>query len=391
MADRGSPRDAAGWQARRVRKDAEPSAQVRRRASIPVVALAGASVGLLGGLIGLGGAEFRLPLLIGLFGFSALHAVILNKTMSLVVVITALPARMLSVPASDMAEHGDVALNLLAGSLLGAWLGATWATRMRAQALYQVLAILLAGIALVLYFSHQSEMTAIGLDGPALVITGIGAGLGIGVVASVMGVAGGELLIPTIVLLYGLDIKLAGSMSLLVSLPTMIVAFGRYSQDQSFSILATHRRFVLIMAAGSLVGSVIGGLLVEPVPEEVLIPALTMILLISAVKVWRHQATHNNPRPSPDDPRHHHSPDHDPSTPQAGTRPAQNATPNRQQPRPSRNRRRRSRSKSRVRSAPGGGFVVHRHRQDDQSDAEQLDEGGDLDQHDDADDGGGRG
>ena len=40
---------------------------------------AGAAVGLLGGMIGLGGAEFRLPLLIGLFGFLALEAVILNK------------------------------------------------------------------------------------------------------------------------------------------------------------------------------------------------------------------------------------------------------------------------------------------------------------------------
>jgi hypothetical protein len=38
-------------------------------------------LGLLGGMIGLGGAEFRLPLLIGLFGFVALQAVILNKAM----------------------------------------------------------------------------------------------------------------------------------------------------------------------------------------------------------------------------------------------------------------------------------------------------------------------
>jgi hypothetical protein len=33
-------------------------------------------IGTLGGLIGLGGAEFRLPLLIGLFRFAALEAVI---------------------------------------------------------------------------------------------------------------------------------------------------------------------------------------------------------------------------------------------------------------------------------------------------------------------------
>lgn len=36
-------------------------------------------------MIGLGGAEFRLPLLTSLFGFAALSAVILNKAMSLVV------------------------------------------------------------------------------------------------------------------------------------------------------------------------------------------------------------------------------------------------------------------------------------------------------------------
>jgi uncharacterized protein len=45
------------------------------------------------GLIGLGGAEFRLPLLIGLFRFRGLEAVILNKEVSLVVVTTALPFR----------------------------------------------------------------------------------------------------------------------------------------------------------------------------------------------------------------------------------------------------------------------------------------------------------
>src|SRR5271167_955652 len=77
---------------------------------------AGAAVGVLGGLIGLGGAEFRLPLLIGIFGFAALQAVILNKAMSLIVVITALPARLIGVPWSDVSPHWPVAVNLLAGS-----------------------------------------------------------------------------------------------------------------------------------------------------------------------------------------------------------------------------------------------------------------------------------
>lgn len=36
----------------------------------------GGAIGVLGGLIGLGGAEFRLPVLVGRFRFAALEAVI---------------------------------------------------------------------------------------------------------------------------------------------------------------------------------------------------------------------------------------------------------------------------------------------------------------------------
>ena len=91
----------------------------------------GSLIGMLGGLIGLGGAEFRLPLLISAFRFPALEAVILNKAMSLVVVATALPFRMTTVPLSDIASNWLVIVNLLAGSLAGAWFGAGWATRLK--------------------------------------------------------------------------------------------------------------------------------------------------------------------------------------------------------------------------------------------------------------------
>src|SRR5689334_18340008 len=61
----------------------------------------GAAVGTLGGLVGLGGAEFRLPILLW-FGFAPLEAVIINKAMSLVVVAAALPFRLVEVPWSDV-------------------------------------------------------------------------------------------------------------------------------------------------------------------------------------------------------------------------------------------------------------------------------------------------
>ena len=266
-------------------KDAQTPPSTR---NLPAAFGGGAIIGTLVGLIGLGGAEFRLPLLIGLFRFGALEAVILNKAMSLVVVATALPFRAGTVSFAEIGAHWPIILNLLAGSLVGAWVGAGWATRLRSETLYKVLAVLMVGIAVVLLFGHDVRDTGQLLTGAAQVLAGVVLGFGIGVVASLMGVAGGELLIPTLVLIFGADIKLAGSLSLAVSLPTMLVGFARYSQDQSFAVLKRNRAFLLVMAVGSIIGTFIGGMLLGIVPSGILIPALAGILLLSAIKVWRH-------------------------------------------------------------------------------------------------------
>lgn len=254
----------------------------------PAAFFGGAAIGTLGGLIGLGGAEFRLPLLIGPFGFAALEAVILNKAMSLVVVAFALPFRAATVPFDQIAAHWPIIVNLLAGSLAGAWLGAGWATRLKSETLYKVIAVLLLMIAVVLVFGHDIAAGSALVTGTAQIIAGVIAGLVIGIVASLLGVAGGELLIPTLILLFGADIKLAGSLSLAVSLPTMIVGFTRYSRDQSFAVIRSNRMFLAVMAAGSILGAFIGGQLLGIVPSGVLLPGLALILVISAIKVWRH-------------------------------------------------------------------------------------------------------
>jgi uncharacterized membrane protein YfcA len=252
------------------------------RRSAPAAFAGGAVIGALGGLIGLGGAEFRLPMLIGLFRFGALQAVILNKAMSLVVVASALPFRAATVPFSAVAAHWSIIVNLLAGSLIGAWCGASWATRLASHTLYRVIAVLLVVIAVVLLFVHDTAGSGVLLAGAAQMVAGVVAGFVIGVVAALLGVAGGELLIPTLVLLFGADIKLAGSLSLAVSLPTMIVGFTRYSRNRSFVVLGEYRVFVVVMAAGSIVGTFIGGRLLGLVPSPVLLPLL-------ALKVWRHK------------------------------------------------------------------------------------------------------
>jgi uncharacterized membrane protein YfcA len=254
--------------------------------------VAGSLIGALGGLIGLGGAEFRLPVLVGVFRLATLEAVILNKAMSLVVVAAALIFRAKAIPLDQLMQHADVVINLLAGSLVGAWWAAGHALTMPRQLLNRVIMVLLVGLAVLMlsesWFGLHDGTAPILSDGPARIVAGLAAGFGIGMVAALLGVAGGELLIPTIVLLYGLDIKLAGSLSLVVSLPTMIVGFARYSSSDAFAVLRQERPLFRWMVAGSILGAGIGGMLLGMIPAQVLITGLGVILLISAVKTFQH-------------------------------------------------------------------------------------------------------
>lgn len=249
----------------------------------------GASIGVLGGLVGLGGAEFRLPVLLGVFRFRPLDAVILNKTMSLVVVAAALLFRTRSVPLSMVAAHWSIVADVLVGSLLGAWFGAGWATRMRGDTFYRAIAILLVLVAVVMLFGHHAT-TQLAPAAPSggQYLVGIAAGFAIGVVAALMGVAGGEFIIPTLVLLFDLDAKLAGSLSLAISFPTMVTGFVRYSRDRSFVVLKANARLVQLMAIGSVLGALCGGLLLGIVATDYLLPGLALILVLSASRVWRH-------------------------------------------------------------------------------------------------------
>lgn len=254
--------------------------------------VAGTLIGTLGGLIGLGGAEFRLPVLVGVFRLGTLEAVILNKAMSLVVVATAFLFRAKTIPVSDVWNHVDVVLNLLAGSLVGAWWAAGHAMKMSRLWLNRIIMVLLVALAILMlsegWLGLHDGGAALIAPGPLRMAVGLVAGLGIGMVAALLGVAGGELLIPTIVLLFGVDIKMAGSLSLTVSLPTMIVGFARYRDSASFAVLRQESALFKSMALGSIVGAGIGGLLLGLIPSNLLITGLGVILLISAVKTFKH-------------------------------------------------------------------------------------------------------
>jgi uncharacterized protein len=54
-------------------------------------------------------------------------------------------------------------------------------------------------------------------------------------------------------------------------------------------VLGENRRFVLVMAAGSILCSFIGGRLLGLAPNAILLPLLAVILVLSAVRIWKHR------------------------------------------------------------------------------------------------------
>ena len=122
---------------------------------------------------------------------------------------------------------------------------------------------------------------------PVRVVAAVLFGLGIGLVSSLLGVAGGELIIPTLVFAFGAGIKTAGTASLLISLPTVAVGVLRHRRLGSFAERADLTRTVAPMGAGSVVGAVAGGLFVGVIPAAALKLVLGVILIVSAVRIFR--------------------------------------------------------------------------------------------------------
>ena len=106
-------------------------------------------------------------------------------------------------------------------------------------------------------------------------------------VSSLLGVAGGELIIPMLLFAFGADIKTAGTASLLISLPTVAVGVVRHARLKAFDERLDLTQTVAPMGIGSVIGAVVGGLLVGFVPAAALKLVLGVILIISAVRIFR--------------------------------------------------------------------------------------------------------
>jgi uncharacterized membrane protein YfcA len=250
---------------------------------------AGASVAILGGLIGLGGAEFRLPILVTIFALYAHRAVRINLLISLATLAMSAVSRLSFVHSTNIADYRIEIAGLLVGGTVAAWLGAGYLKHIPKARMMGVIATLLLATAALLAIETMISGTAwtlLAADSYWRLPVAVLAGLVVGAISSLLGVAGGEFLIPILIFFFGADIRTAGTASVLISTPIVLTGVTRHWLNKHYRSQSMLAFLVLPMAIGSMVGAVVGGYLAVWAPTHALRLLLAAILAISAIKLW---------------------------------------------------------------------------------------------------------
>jgi uncharacterized protein len=256
-------------------------------------ASAGAAVAILGGLIGLGGAEFRLPLLIAVFALFPHRAIRINLLISLVTLAMSAVSRLSFLHATGVSDYKVEISGILVGGIVAAWLGAGYLSSIPKSKIMGVITVLLIGTAGLLAVEISISGTAwtfLTQDSAWHVPAAVIAGLLVGTISSLLGVAGGEFIIPTLIFIFGADIRTAGTASVLISIPIVLTGVARHWLTGHYRSQTMLAYLVLPMCIGSLVGAMIGGYLAAWVPTNALRLVLAAILAVSAIKLWTKSA-----------------------------------------------------------------------------------------------------
>jgi uncharacterized protein len=232
-------------------------------------------------------ASFRLPLLMHGIGFDAKSAIPLNLMVSLVTLVFAMASRSGAVSFTAIALHLPEMIGLAAGGMVSAVYGTRLVRRLTGEGLARLIALLLLGIGTLLLWEAAfpfQNASAAPADAMVRLLVGVGLGTGIGLVSSVLGVAGGELLIPALIFVFGMEIRTAGSASILISLGIVLVGLWRYWRSNAIPQGRGIQRITFAMSAGSILGATLGGLAVAYAPVQFLKVLLGSVLIVAAGK-----------------------------------------------------------------------------------------------------------
>ncbi len=212
--------------------------------------LIGLCAGIFSGILGIGGSAILIPGMIGILGLAQHKA---HGTSLMIIVPTA------ALSAIVYALRGQVDWGLVivysASSAVGAVVGATIMPRIPARDLKRLFGLFLLLVAIrMLVPTPVGTATSLDLTDPAKLFGSLGLGLFAGLCSGLLGIGGGQILIPGMVILFGVSQRLAQGISLAFIVPTAL--FGTITHYQNGNTVPRIAAFVVPAAlVGGLIGS----------------------------------------------------------------------------------------------------------------------------------------
>lgn len=242
------------------------------------------AIGLVLGLLGSGGSILAVPVLVYLAGEPAKLAIAESLgIVTLISLVGALPfALRRQVDGRNVLFFGVPGM---AGAYLGAYLSQFVSGAVQLA--------LFAGVMLVAAVMMFQETPPSDPSESPHAIWKIGLeGLAVGILTGLVGVGGGFLIVPALVLLGGLPMHLAVGTSLAIIALKSIAGFFKYMDVLAQSDLSMHWNLILIFSAVGVVGSYIGGKTGQYVSQTKLKKGFAGFLVVMGVFVlWQNLGT----------------------------------------------------------------------------------------------------
>ena len=241
--------------------------------------LIGITLGMLGG----GGSILTVPVFVYVMGFEAKEAIAMSLP---VVALTS------AVGAFGHWRHGNVdrraVLTFAPLAMLGAVMGAKLATRVTGTFQLALLGVVMltAGVLMLRGQGPQPEAPPVAERSVRRLVVLAVAGFGVGVMTGLVGVGGGFMIVPALVLLAGLPIKRAIGTSLVaISLSTLTGAVAYQGQT------APPWDVIALFTGLAIVGTVIGTRLTRRVPGRHLRRAFgVLVVLLAGFLLYQNRA-----------------------------------------------------------------------------------------------------
>lgn len=249
----------------------------------------GVVAGVLSGLFGIGGGAVLVPLLVLWVGMAQHRA---HATSLAAIILTA--AWGTRTYALDGAVDYGAGLAIAAGAIVGAWFGAAVMHRLSAARLRQAFAVLIVVVSLELLIGFAPDGGIVVLEGASAVMGYLLLGALAGGLSALMGVGGGVIMVPAMVLLFGFTQHDAQGTSLLIIIPTALIGAVRHSRHgyTDWWLGAT-------LGLGGVLGAWVGATVALQLEADLLQRLFGAFLIITGIRLL--VSTRSRAVPEPDE------------------------------------------------------------------------------------------